>query len=253
MACTRVLGALAAAGLLLITGGLPALADPIPHDVVVTITDSGFSPGSVVIQAGGSVTWQNRGLNVHTATSLGGAPQQFNTGGFNGNQNVSLTFMTPGVYSYSSATDCLNGNNMPGFVCGVYSVTVVAPGSSAPATPVPPDVPPTPQATAVPTPQPTVNVTISDAGVSPPVVSVLLGGNVTWTNTGSEVHTATTTSSDVPLPFDSGGLAPGQSSVMTFPLAGTYTYTSAPDCQQGAGNPPGFSCGPYTVVVQGPK
>jgi plastocyanin len=246
---SRRVGLIVALGVPLLVAGRSAVAaDAAPHDVLVTITDNGFSPGSVVIPAGGSVTWSNKGTNVHTATSLGGAPQAFNTGGFSGNQSVARTFSAPGTYSYTSSTDCLNGNNMPGFVCGTYSVTVVAPGSAVPSIPPPPVVPPTPQATAVPAPLPTVDVAVTDSGLSPAVVTVLVGGTVTWTNTGSQAHTATS-GAGVPLAFDTGGLAPGQSGIVTFQIPGSYTYTSAIDCFSGA-HSLGFDCGPYTVVVQ---
>ncbi|HVA24339.1 MAG TPA: hypothetical protein VMW62_08100 [Chloroflexota bacterium] len=232
-------------------GTLPAAADSLQHDVAVNVDDTGFNPPTVTIPAGGSVTWIEKGINIHTATSLGGAPQAFSTGGFGSYQSVSLTFKTPGVYPYSSATDCLNGNNMPRFTCGVYYVMVVPPGgdvSSLPAPAVPaPSPPPASQATPVPMAVPTNSVSITDAGISPASVTIAVGGGVTWTNNGNQVHTATSTGA-VPLAFDSGGLGPGQSSQVTFPLPGTYTFTSAPDCLN-RNAAAGFNCGPYSVIV----
>jgi plastocyanin len=235
-------------------GALPAAADPLQHDVAVDANDAGFNPPSVTIPVGGSVTWIEKGINIHTATSLGGAPQQFSTGGFGSFQSVSLTFNTAGTYGYTSATDCLNGNNMPRFTCGIYYVIVVPPGanpSKLPPPAIPAANPPPPgQATPAPAAIPANAVAISDAGVSPAAVTIAAGGAVTWTNSGNQVHTATSTGT-VPMGFDSGGMGPGQSSQVTFPLPGTYTYTSAVDCLGGS-HVPAFNCGPYTVVVTAP-
>ena len=233
-----------------LAGLLPAYAagDQAVHDAVVNVDDTGFSPATVTIVAGGSVTWVEKGFFVHTATSLGGAPQTFSTGGIGPFGSVSLTFSTPGTYGYTSATDCLNGNNMPRFNCGaVYTVVVEPPGAPfANATPIPFGVTPTP-APAL----PNATVTITDHGVTPATITVPVDGVVTWVNNGSVVHTATT-NGQAPLAFDSGGLAPGQSVALAMPLPGSYMYSSATDCMHGNSNP-GFNCGPYTVTVVASK
>lgn len=228
-----------------------AAADALQQNAVVNVDDVGFTPSMVTIPVGGTVTWIEKGFNVHTASSVGGAPQAFTTGGFGPFQLASLTFNTPGSYPYTSATDCLNGNNMPGFVCGTYYVVVVAPGASV----SPPSgasvLPtPTPGPTPIALPSGTAAgvVTITDAGMSPPVLTIAPGSTVVWINAGSQIHTATSTD-NVPLRFDSGGLGPGQSSQVTFPNAGIYTYASATDCLNGNAVP-AFNCGPYSIVVQ---
>ena len=232
---------------------LPASAAPIPHDVVVNVDDRGFDPPSVAVQLGGSVTWVERGINVHTATTLGGAPQAVSTGGFGSFESRSLTFLTPGTYPYTSSTDCLNGNSMPGFTCGVYYVVVVAPGEAAPALPVGSQpggaAAPGTQPAAAAAPVGTNQVTITDSGITPRSIKVPAGASVIWTNSGGHVHSATSDGSG-PLPFDSGGLGPGQSGQAVFPIAGTYGYSSAPECLNG-NHAPGYDCGPYTIVVTG--
>src|SRR5579883_47971 len=224
--------------------GLPAAADTPPHDVVVMVYDTGFTPQSIAVQAGGSVTWKNRGNMVHTAQTIGGPPMHFDTGGFGPNEDRSLTFQAPGVYNYTSETDCLNGNKIPMFACTGYSIIVVAPNQPAPMLSPTVLAGPTPTATL----PPTFSVALSDTGASPPSITVLVGQSVTWMNTGTKVHTATSLSG-APLAFDSGGLGPGQSARISFALPGTYSYTSEPDCHNPS-NAPGFNCGPYTVVVQ---
>jgi len=229
---------------------MPAQADP-PHDVSVDVDDTGFNPSVVMIPVGGSVTWIERGLDVHTATSLGTAPQAFSTGGIGPFESRSLVFFTAGIYPYTSATDCQYGNHMPRFVCGPYYVVVVAPGAAAPALPVgAPTWTPVPPPTPGPTVGAPVPVSITDSAVSPPAVTIPTGGTVLWTNLGGQLHTATSTSS-APAAFATGGLAPGQSAQVTFGLPGTYQYVSDPDCSLNHAAT-GFNCGPYTVVVTGP-
>src|SRR5205823_1394604 len=64
------------------------------------------------------------------------------------------------------------------------------------------------------------------------------------------VHTATsTTASNAAMPgFDTGGVAPGQSTGVGFGQAGTYLYNSATDCID-RGNSPAFDCGPFSITV----
>jgi plastocyanin len=97
----------------------PAAATPI-----VQITDSGFVPDQITIKAGEAVLWTNDGSRVHTATALTGAPR-FDTGGLATHQTAKVSFATPGTFTYSSATDCLNGNHDPGFTCGKYFAITV--------------------------------------------------------------------------------------------------------------------------------
>ncbi len=210
------------------------------------MTDTGFNPAAVSIPVGGSVTWKNTGSITHNATSVGGAPSTFNTGGVGPGESVTLVFPAAGSYFYTSGTDCLYNASSPGFPCSVsYLVTVGTPASPSPSegpAAVPQAAPGPPVASAA--------VTISDSGFSPPAVSVGLNGTVTWTNHGANVHTATSTpdtNNSLP-PFDSGGLGPGQASSITFSAPGTYVYFSAPDCFSKS-NPPGFNCAYYTVVV----
>ncbi len=118
---------------------------------------------------------------------------------------------------------------------------------------------PSPALTASPTPVlpgqtspvASASVTITDTIFQPAIVSLYLNGTVTWTNNGTAVHTATSTSdtnsANLP-PFDTGGLGPGQSSSLMFSTPGTYVYYSAPDCFKKS-KPPSFNCATYEVVV----
>jgi plastocyanin len=61
----------------------------------VTIRDFSFSPGSITIDAGDTVTWTNSGQESHTATGNG-----FDTGLLSNGQSGSHTFSQAGSYSY---------------------------------------------------------------------------------------------------------------------------------------------------------
>src|SRR5579862_4357673 len=95
-------------------------------------------------------------------------------------------------------------------------------------------------------PPPNVTVYITDTAFVGPHVTVPVGGSVTWVNLGSNVHTATAIG---PIrPFDTGGLIHGQAATESFTVAGTYAYTSAPDCL--GGNTSRFKCGDsFNVTV----
>lgn len=213
----------------------------------VSVSDSGFWPPSVTIPTGGSVSWTNQGSITHTAESVGG-PSNFNTAGIGPGQSASMAFAAPGIYAYTSGADCLHGVFNGKFACGDYTIVVLAENGSLPAA-VSPTPNPAPPTQSKPVASGTVNIT--DAGFVPATIAVGLSGTVTWMNNGASVHTATTTQDTLTanLPaFDSGGLAPGQSTTITFNTPGTYVYFSAPDCFSKS-NPSGFTCGYYTVIV----
>lgn len=232
---------------LLVFSGAPVLAD----NASVNITDTGFDPPTVTITVGGTVSWTNTGTKVHTATSER-APVPFDTGGLGNGQAFPINFTVPGTYSYTSATDCTNagGGQGAGFNCGTVGTVIVIDNNLA----YNPNAFPTPSPTSTPLPTTgppqSVTVQITKQGFVPPVVTVALGGSVTWVNMDNGTHTATTTGGGNPQPFDSGGLGPGLSTSLSFAEQGAYTYTSAIDCLNGSSTP-GFGCGTYQVIVSG--
>lgn len=271
--------AFAGAALLALIGVAPAgsfAQSATPQSAAVSITDSGFTPATVNIGIGGTVTWTNNGNNVHTAQSTNNPntnqatqnPAPFNSGGLGPGQTFSFVFPQAGLYTYSSYPDCIHDNSTPGFACTTYMVVVgtpaaATPGGGTPASPTPLTVP------VGQTVNQNATVNISDSGFNPPQVTVLVGGTVNFLNQGTNVHTAVSGAiqpgpsllvgnsgpvlSSTPLPFDTGGLAPGDAKQFLFPTIGTYTYSSATDCLNGNNNP-AFNCsGPYTInVVQAP-
>lgn len=190
--------------------------------LTVAITDQGFVPPQVSIPVNGAVTFVNNGANLHTVTSRGGAPQAFESGGMPHGAIYSVSFYLPGTYAYSSSPDCLQGSPpQPGFVCGSFSIIVG--GTPAPAA--------APVAGAV----GTTSVSIDDVkGFQPKSITVRAGQTVTWTNTGSQVHSVVADNDPLTgkpmLPaIDSGGLGPQQTFSYTFTQAGTLTYHSSTD------------------------
>jgi LPXTG-motif cell wall-anchored protein len=63
----------------------------------VTIKDFDFTPASVTINVGDTVTWTNNGPTGHSATSTGG---EFDTGIMDAGNSGSHTFDTAGTFSY---------------------------------------------------------------------------------------------------------------------------------------------------------
>lgn len=92
----RVSGAAAGGALLVIAAsafGPVALA----ADQAVDITGFSFSPSSVTVVVGDTVTWTNADAQSHTATADGGA---FDTGTIGGNASRSVTLTTAGTFAY---------------------------------------------------------------------------------------------------------------------------------------------------------
>lgn len=62
--------------------------------------------------------------------------------------------------------------------------------------------------------------TKGNAAYAPNPVTIAAGGSVTWTNSDTTTHTATSDSGA----FSSGNIAPGATYTYTFPSRGTFTY-----------------------------
>ena len=87
--------ALLLAALVLFALGSLEMARGATH--TVAIADFAFSPDTLTITAGDTVTWTNEDAVAHTATSTSGA---FDSGDLEQGESFSLTFTTPGTYDY---------------------------------------------------------------------------------------------------------------------------------------------------------
>jgi plastocyanin len=107
----------------------------------VTIEGFAYTPASVTIDAGDTVTWTNRDSAQHSAVVTGGGPR---TPVLANGASGSITFANAGTFSY---------------ICGIHGAsmmgTVIVRAAAPPPTPVPTPVP-TVRQTAPPTTAPTV-------------------------------------------------------------------------------------------------
>lgn len=63
----------------------------------VTIKGFAFSPASITVKAGTSVTWTNQDQDAHTVTSTSNA---FGSKALNTGASYTYTFTKPGTYNY---------------------------------------------------------------------------------------------------------------------------------------------------------
>lgn len=119
-----LMAVVAAAGLFLV-GSAIASPSHAGGTNAVEIADFAFSPPTLTIVAGESVTWTNADAVVHTATSGSGA---FDSGDLDPGESFTFTFTTPGTYDYL----CTPHPTMTG------SIVVQAASASTPAPTVAP-------------------------------------------------------------------------------------------------------------------
>ena len=211
-------------GMILVGGAAPPPPAPPPAPVPVPslapgtsrvdVVDSAFSPASITIATGSTVTWLHRGRAMHSVTAIDGSfDATLRTG-----QTFSFTFTKPGTYTYL----CQFHDGMTGTV--VVTGAAVSP-SPTPIRPAPSPTPsPTPTAPAPPAgaaiPPKALTVVIADNNFTPGTTRVATGTTVAWVNHGRIRHTVTSTSSV----FDSGLMSPEGVYSVTFDTPGTYPY-----------------------------
>jgi plastocyanin len=66
----------------------------------ITITSAAYSPASLTVVSGATVTWTNNDATAHTVTTEDGA---INSGDIAPGSSYSKTFMTTGTYNYHDA------------------------------------------------------------------------------------------------------------------------------------------------------
>ncbi len=84
----------------LLLAGLPssgAAAADMPATNAVVMKNFDFSPMSLTIRAGDSVTWKNLDGEPHTVTSVDGL---FRSGALDQNDSYTFKFVKPGTYKY---------------------------------------------------------------------------------------------------------------------------------------------------------
>ncbi len=98
---------------------VPATESSASSEVPVSIVSRAYQPAELMVEAGQTVTWTNRGFGPHTVTAAGG---EFDSGRINAGESFKVTFTTPGTFAYS----CTIHPSMHG------KVSVLAPGSLPP-------------------------------------------------------------------------------------------------------------------------
>jgi plastocyanin len=198
-------------------GAAPAPAAPAPKTAAVSLVSKSFSPASVTVALGGTVTWTNNDSMPHNVTATGGA---FKSTTLAPGAVFSFKFTTPGTFAYSCTFHGgMNGTvivptatgSVPPPVPGAPVPPAPAPG--APAPPAPPAVPGAPAPT-------TAAVSLAGQAFSPASVTVAVGGTVTWTNNDSMPHNVTANAGA----FKSTTLAPGAVFSFKFTTPGTFAY-----------------------------
>ncbi|MEA2525033.1 MAG: hypothetical protein QOF73_2260 [Thermomicrobiales bacterium] len=165
-------------------------------EVAVEIQDFQFSPDTIEITVGTTVTWTNVGDAPHTVTSDDGT---FDSGELGSGQSFSFTFDEAGEFAYH---------------CAIHprmTATIVVVEAAEEATAEPADDGEAAGGEAV---------EIQDFQFAPDVLEIPVGTTVTWTNAGEAPHTATADGGA----FDSGTIDPGGSFSFTFDEAGEFAY-----------------------------
>jgi alcohol dehydrogenase (cytochrome c) len=72
--------------------------DTVPFSGTLYIDDFTYTASKVQVPVGTTITWQNNGPSAHTATDAKGA---WDTGNIEAGQSGSITFDTPGTYTYA--------------------------------------------------------------------------------------------------------------------------------------------------------
>ncbi len=191
------------------TGAAPA------SSVQASIGDRVFSPSTIEVAVGGTVTWTNDDDREHTVTASDGA---FDSGILDAGGTFEQRFPTAGTFPFL----CALHPEMQG------EVRVGGGGGAAAPTPTPaPEATPTPTASSTPEPSPAgptspdaVAIEMRDFAFGPDAVEVTAGATVTFTNVGQAPHTATGADGG----FDTGLVASGASSEVTFAAPGAYAF-----------------------------
>lgn len=66
----------------------------------VTIQNFAFSPATISVKVGTTVTWTNQDSTAHTATSDPGTPASFDSGNITQGKSATFTFQQAGTYAY---------------------------------------------------------------------------------------------------------------------------------------------------------
>ncbi len=172
-----------------VTGEIPA-----GSLVIRILDDDAFTPSTLEIDVGQSVTFVNQHHDDHSATGSG-----FDTGIIGPGETVTITFDQPGRFAFG----CRFHPEMTGSIA-VRGRDGTVP-EATPAASIPPDA---------------QSIRIADFHFQPSQRTVSVGETVTWTNEGPSPHTVTAVGEE----FDAGVLDVGSTYAHTFEQPGTFAF-----------------------------
>jgi plastocyanin len=190
-----------------------------PASGTVTMAGRAFSPSSISVRPGGTITFSNDDDRAHTVTA---SDRSFDSGVLNGGGRWTRTFRTAGTYRYF----CAIHTEMTGTVTVPSASGAVPPPAPAaarpPAAPAAPAPPPAPPVRVAGRPA-AVRVNVIDFGFSPSRATARVGDTVSWVNTGAAPHTVTAAGG----PFGTSMLAAGATYRWAPAKTGTWSYVCA--------------------------
>ena len=197
---------------------------PAVTNASVTIAGNQFSPASITVNVGSTVTWANNDTVTHTVTADDGS---FASGLVKKATSWAKTFATAGTFTYF----CEIHPDMTGTVIVKAADGTAPPAATTTTTTAPAAAAATSGSTngstsgsgatsAASAGAASGSITIADTGFTPASFHVALGGTVTWTNSGKAMHTVTGTDGS----FDSDMVKAGSSWSHTFTTAGSFSY-----------------------------
>jgi len=190
--------------------GAPAAAAP--TTAAVSLANKAFSPVSVTVAIGGTVTWTNHDTMPHNVTANAGT---FKSATLSPGAVFSFKFTKAGTYPYN----CTFHGGMNGTVI-VPTATGAVPPPVAGAAAAAAVAGAVPAAVAAAPGKPGKHpVIVTDTGFTPATFSARAGDTVTWVNKGQVPHTATAAGGAFDLP-----LAPGASASTVLQKPGTIKY-----------------------------
>ncbi|MFQ5651070.1 MAG: plastocyanin/azurin family copper-binding protein, partial [bacterium] len=170
-------------------------------DVTVSMKDNFFSPRSVGVQPGATITWENAGKKKHTSTSDSGI---WDSGDVNAGQSYSWTVPTNAADGSSFPYYCVfHGDRGGQGMAGVINVGANPPPPSA---------------------GDTVIVTTPGSTFSPERVEIKPGDTVVWEFSGTTHNVTFKDEDETPPDGDIPDSPPGASVSRTFPDEGDYDY-----------------------------
>jgi plastocyanin len=94
------IGACAALAILITYSGTGHRTADAAEAPTVQIENFQFSPNTLTVPVGGSVTWINHDGDIHSIAADDGDPQTFKSSGLDTDDKFSFTFTKPGTYTY---------------------------------------------------------------------------------------------------------------------------------------------------------